>query len=471
MHTLHSNRLPGLRRRPRHAVIVVAAITLVLAAAGAGPGAGAGAQQRLQPDPLVIDTTVPPAARKVPGVPLDPHAATNAYLAMVPPEQRARTDAYFEGRYWMQLAEGLLAIALMAALLYTGFSRRLRDRVERATGHRPVQTAAYHAIFYVVVGLVFLPLTIYAGFVRERQFGLMNLTFGQWFADFGKASLISLILATVAVVGLYSIFRRAPRSWPLWGSLAAVVFLGFTALIYPVYIAPVFNTYTPLADERVLEPVLRMARANGVDVDQVFVIDESRQSRRISAHVTGLLHTRRVALNDNLLNRTSLPEIKAVMGHEIGHYVLNHSYEMFVTMLVLLVTAFFILQRGFNWAVQRQGARWGIRGIDDVAGLPLLVLVFTVISVLGTPVTRTVTRVNEAEADAFGLNAAREPDGFARVALRLGEYRKLDPSPLEEALFYTHPSGRTRIYRAMVWKAAQESVPPTGAANPPGNGR
>jgi STE24 endopeptidase len=448
-----TRELPSAHRRRR--AFLVAAV-LLLGAGLACPTSAPHAQSPAQP--LVIDTIVPPAAQAQPGVPLDPVAATNAYLAMVPREQRARSAAYFEGRYWIQLGEGLLTIALMAGLLYTGFSRRLRDRMERATERRSVQTAAYHAVFYVVVGMAFLPLTIYAGFVRERQFGLMNQTFGQWFADFGKASLITLILATIAVVGLYAIFRRAPRTWPLWGSLAAVLFLGFTALIYPVYIAPFFNTYTPLADERVRDPVLRMAQANGVNVDQVYVIDESRQSRRISAHVTGLLHTRRVALNDNLLERTSLPEIKAVMGHEIGHYVLNHSYKRLITMLVLLVAAFLLLQRSFEWGARRAGARWGVRGIDDVAGLPLLVLVFTVISLLGTPVTRTVTRVNEAEADAFGLNAAREPDGFARVALRLGEYRKLDPSPLEEALFYTHPSGRTRIYRAMVWKAANAGL-------------
>jgi STE24 endopeptidase len=192
----------------------------------------------------------------------------------------------------------------------------------------------------------------------------------------------------------------------------------------------------------------------------VYVMDASRQSTRISANVSGLLGTQRITLNDNLLRRTSLPEIEAVMGHEMGHYVLHHVYQSIVFFTLLIAAGFGLLRFGFTWAAARWGERWGVRTPEDVAGLPLMVLLFTSYLFVLTPLTNTYIRANEVAADIFGLNAARQPDGFAVVSLKIAEYRKLDPGPLEEALFFDHPSGRTRIRMAMEWKA--ESQGPAG---------
>jgi STE24 endopeptidase len=258
-----------------------------------------------------------------------------------------------------------------------------------------------------------------------------------------------------------------------------MVFAIFGALIFPVFIAPLFNRYTVLADARIREPILRMARANGIAADRVYVVDASRQSTRISANVSGLLGTQRITLNDNLLRRTSLPEIEAVMGHEMGHYVLHHIYQAIVFFTLLIVAGFALLRFGFAWAAARWGERWGVRTPEDVAGLPLMVLLFTSYLFVLTPLTDSFTRANEAAADIFGLNASRQPDGFAVIALKLAEYRKLDPGPLEEVLLFDHPSGRARIRMAMEWKAESEGstgldrsgtalhVPPTGRAPAP----
>jgi STE24 endopeptidase len=238
-----------------------------------------------------------------------------------------------------------------------------------------------------------------------------------------------------------------------------MVFLVIVAVIAPVYIAPLFNRYTPLADPRIRDPILRMAHANGIAVDRVYVMDASRQTTRISANVSGLLGTERITLNDNLLRRGTLPEIEAVMGHEMGHYVLGHVYQFLIFFALVVLAGFAVLRVGFAWAVARRGERWGIRGIDDPAGLPLLALIFSAYLLLLTPVLNSYVRSSEAAADAFGLNAARQPDGFATIALKLAEYRKLDPGPIEELLLFDHPSGRSRIRMAMRWKAAQADAP------------
>jgi STE24 endopeptidase len=173
--------------------------------------------------------------------------------------------------------------------------------------------------------------------------------------------------------------------------------------------------------------------------------------------------TERVSLNDNLIKRCTLPEIQSVMGHEMGHYVLHHVYKMLLFFAMVIVIAFGYLRWALAWTLRRWGARWGVRGVDDPAVLPLVSLLMSTFLFVLTPVLNTEIRTQEYEADMYGLNAAQQPDANARVDLMLAEYRKMDPSPLEEWLFYDHPSGRNRIYAAMRWKA--EHLPPPDAAN------
>jgi STE24 endopeptidase len=258
-------------------------------------------------------------------------------------------------------------------------------------------------------------------------------------------------------MALFRIVRGLPRTWHLWGAGAAIVFLMISALIGPVFIAPLFNTYTLLEDARIRDPILRIARQNGIPATNVYQVNASRQSNRISANVSGFLGTERITLNDNLLKRASPEAILAVMGHEMGHYVLNHIYKAIAFYVILYAAFFALLRKGLEWSLARWGDSWGIRGITDPAVLPLAALILGTILFLATPIQNTLTRVQEYEADIFGLNTSRQPDGFAEAALLLGEYRKLDPSPIEEFLLFDHPSGRTRIFAAMRWKAENQS--------------
>jgi len=383
----------------------------------------------------------------------DPLTATNAYLATVPPDKRARSDAYFEGGYWLLLWDFLASAAVCFLLLSTGWSARMRDLAERITRFKPLQTFLYWVQFVTVTSVVVFPLTAYEGFVREHAYGLATQTFGPWLGDKLKMLAVGIVLGGLFLIVFYGVLRRAPRSWWIWGSAVTIVFQMFTAVIAPVYIAPLFNKYTELDDPRVKDPILSMARANGIPASNVYVMDASRQSTRVSANVSGFLGTERITLNDNLLKRCTLPEIETVMGHEIGHYVLNHAYKQILFFGVLTVLGFAFLR----WAVGRALTRWGgslrVRGVDDVAALPLFALLISIYAFVLTPITNTYIRTMEYEADIFGLNAAKQPDGEALIDLKLGDYRKLDPGPVEEFVFFDHPSGRVRIHAAMRWKA------------------
>ena len=433
------------------------------------------------PAPAAVDDTsaasVAPAssapAPTTTAAPFDADAATASYMARLSPEARAKSDAYFEGGYWLLVWDFLVGLLLAWLFLGTGLSRGLRDRFERMTRFKWLQTALYAASYIAISTLVLLPWSAYEGFFREHQYGMSNQDFGAWFGEQMKELAIGLVLGTLAATAIYAVLRRAPRTWWLWGSLVTIGLAMFAVAIAPVYLEPVFNDFKPLADSPLKQEILSLARAQEIPATDVYQFDASKQTKRMSAHVSGLFGTTRISMNDNLMNRGSHEEIKAVLGHEMGHYVLNHVYKGITFIGILIVAGFAFVRWSFEKLRASSAARWGIRDVGDVAGMPLLLFLLSAYFFVLTPVDNTITRTMEAEADNYGLNASREPDGFAQAALHLSEYRKMEPGPVEEWLFYDHPSGWHRIHRAMVWKAehvgdadiaAYDAAHPAGAA-------
>jgi STE24 endopeptidase len=362
------------------------------------------------------------------------------------------------------LLDLLVGAAISILLLATRLSAKIRDWSERITSRKPLATWLYWAQYSLAIFALGFPWAVYEGFLRESQYGFMNQTFPAWFMDQCKSLAVAILLGGIAVMALFGIVRRLQRTWQFWGAGAAIVFTMIGALIFPVFLAPLFNKYTLLEDASIRDPILRIARENGIPATKVYEVDASRQSNRISANVSGLLGTERITLNDNLLRRCSPQAIMSVMGHEMGHYVLNHVYKMMAFLTILFVGYFATLRWGLDRSLARWGAKWQIRGVGDTAVLPLAALILSVIAFVATPIQNTLVRTQEYEADIFGLNAARQPDGFAEAALLLGEYRKMEPTALEELVLFDHPSGRTRIFSAMRWKGENQCL--GNAVNP-----
>lgn len=406
----------------------------------------------------------PPGANEMPSViqvpaeaqasaQFDALAATNAYLAQIPADKTARSDAYFEGGYWMILWDFLYGVVVALLLLNLRWSAGMRDLAERVTRFKPVHTFVYWLEYLALTSILVFPLTVYEEYFRERKYGLATQSFGPWVGDQMKGLGVGMVLGGVLAMLLFGVVRRLPRTWWIWGAVVTIVFFIFTVLISPVYIIPIFNKVTRLDDPKIVDPILSMARANGIPAKDVYEVDASRQTTRMSANVSGFANTMRITLNDNLLRRGSPEEIQAVMGHEMGHYVMNHIYKGIMFFSIVVVLAFVYLRWGLDWALQRWGERWQIRGVGDTAVVPLVVLLVSVFGFAITPIMNTSIRTQEYEADMYGLNTSRQPDGFAQAAIHLGEYRKMNPGPIEEFIFFDHPSGRNRIYAAMRWKA------------------
>ncbi|MBV9884984.1 MAG: M48 family metallopeptidase [Acidobacteria bacterium] len=400
--------------------------------------------------------TIPAEAQ--PGPHFNAEAATNAYLAQIPPGSTSHSDSYFEGGYWLILWDFLLGAVIYTVILRFRWSAAMRDVAERITRFKPIQTFIFWFELSVVSFVLGLPLMIYEGYVRERSYGLANQTFGPWMSEQLKMFLLVTVLGGLLATILLGIARNLPRSWWIWGSVVSVVFNLIVIAIAPVFFVPIFNKITRLDDSRVIQPILSMARANGIPAHDVYQSDASRQSKRMSANVSGFGSTTRITLNDNLLRRGSQEEIQWVMGHEMGHYVLHHVDKSMLFFAIVFVTFFGSLYWFLNFALARWGERWQIRGVDDVAVIPLVLLYGSVFFFVLTPIINTQIRTGEAEADIFGLNASRQPDGAAQAAIHLGEYRKMNPGPIEEWIFFDHPSGRNRIYAAMRWKAENQNL-------------
>lgn len=386
-------------------------------------------------------------------------AATLAYVATLSPQALARSNAYFEGGYWLLLWDCLVTLLVTWLLLGTRLSVGMRDVAQRCTGSRTVHTGLYAIQYIVFTTLITLPWSAYEGYFREHQYDMSNQTPGGWLGDQMKGLLLAVVFGTAAIVAIYAVIRKAGRNWSLWGSAVLLTLLVFQVMISPSYLEPVFNRFYPLADGPLKREILSLARANAIPAQQVYEFDASKQTKKISAHVSGIFGSAQISLNDNLINRSSPEAVKAVLGHEMGHYVMNHIYKSIVYFGLVIVIGLRLVAWSQAAIQSRFGPRLGLRDIGDEAGLPLLVALFTIYFFVLTPVTNSITRSMEAEADAFGLNAAREPDGFAQAALQLSEYRKMQPGPIEEFVFFDHPSGWNRIHRAMVWKAQNIDAP------------
>ena len=391
----------------------------------------------------------------------DVEAATRAYVDTLSGEALAKSDAYFEGGYWLIFWAALVAFAVDLLILQTKLSARFRDWAGRVTQRVWLQPGLYALPYQLVAFVLTLPWTVYQDFFREQKYGLLSQSFAGWAGEQATAFVLSLVAFSLFIILLFAVIRRAPKTWWLWGTGLVSAFVLTTSLIAPVFIAPLFNDYEEMPASALRDRIVAMANEYDVPADRIYVFDQSKQHKRISANVSGLGPTIRISLNDNLLERTTPEEVAAVMGHELGHYVLGHVWRLVIGLSLLVSCGLFLVAHIAPRLLARNQERWGVREVSDPAALPVIGLLLTLVFFFATPILNTLIRANESEADAFGLEAAREPDGFAQVAMRLSEYRKIEPGPIEEMLFFDHPSGKTRVRMSMQWKQDNVVSPQT----------
>ena len=389
----------------------------------------------------------------------DPAAATATYLAQISPAAHARATAYTHGQHWLLL--GGWAVTLLACwlILKSGVLARVEGRLEARRSRPLLVSLAIGVLFLALDWLLELPWSSYADWWREASYGLSNQSWLGWLAENAVTSAITIPVTGLFLVGVYWLMRRAPIAWPLLAGVLTAVFMLLASWAQPLVIEPLVNSYVQAPPGPVREAVTALGRANGVPTDKIYVFNGSKQSDRYTANVAGLFGTARVALSDTMFRKgADIAEIRAVVGHEMGHYVHMHVLLFAAASGVMAVLGGWLVQGLFPMLRHRLRAA-EVGGVSDPAGLPILVAIFVTLVLVATPIENALTRMGESDADAFSLARAREPDGLARALVKTIDYRASSPGDLEEFLFYDNPSVQRRIRRAMDWKAAHSAKP------------
>ena len=380
----------------------------------------------------------------------DVEAATATYIDGLGEEALAQAAAYTTGNQWLMLWGLLVSAVITLIIVRTGVLSKTAKKL--ASRGFVVRVFSISAVFLVVSSLLEMPWSIFSGWWRETQYGRTSQPLMDFLGQSLLALAISVLLVGIFFVAIYAFIQKAKKLWWLWGGAFTGVFTAALMVVGPTYIAPLFNDYQPVPPGEVRDAVEAMAVEAGIPTDRIFMYDGSRQSNNFTANVAGIGGAARIAISDVALDEATLDEVKAVTGHEVGHYVLGHVWDGVLLTIIVVMASFFIADRVFNTVARLFGAR---EDIGDPTTLPVLLFLVGVIGMFTQPVTNTLSRMNEIEADYYSYEMVNLPYGMASALVKTAEYRNPRPGTLEEWLFYTHPSVERRVRAAMEWKANQ----------------
>jgi STE24 endopeptidase len=395
----------------------------------------------------------------------DPVAATDAFLATVPADVRARADAYTEGGHWLMLGWFLYGAIAKWLLLRLGWSARMRDAAFKIGRYRFPAHFLYGIFYVLAMAVLVLPMQISADFWRDHYYGMSTATIGEWARGVKGGVIQELVFVPILAAAIFGALAASPRRWWIYGAGIGTAIYAVQFIIFPLYIAPLNFTVTPIEAGPARDQILSLARANQIPVTQIFRFDLSKVTSFPNANVKGIGPTARITVSDNLLDHGTLPEIRLVVAHEMGHYVMGHAFLTLVGYGFMTFALFGLLAWAYPWIVAKWGPAWGIRDQRDIAAMPALMTLILLYRLVVDPVDNYISRTHETQADLFGINASRDVDALPLLVMKAAERDKLAPGPIEEFLFFDHPSARTRILAAMRWKA--ENLP-NGPASTPG---
>ncbi|MDP9360808.1 MAG: M48 family metallopeptidase [Acidobacteriota bacterium] len=351
-------------------------------------------------------------------------------------------------------------IAVLLLVLATGWSARMRDLAARRLRWPFVAAMLYFVLLSLVTTALTFPLDFYGSFAVPHQFDLTSQSFAGWVADFAKELGVNLVIgAPIAALALLGI-RRVRRWWfVLWLGSIPLILLGVLAT--PLCIDPLFNDFRPLRDASLRQALLDEASRAGIEKKRVYEVDKSKQTKEMNAYVTGIGPSARIVMWDTLLAKLDRDEVLAVMGHEMGHYVLKHLWQGIAFGIAISFLGFFVAQRLFEWGLARWGVRWKLDARGDPAALPWLLAVSSLLAFLLSPVYSGYSRHIEHQADVFGLELTHGNEAMASSFVKFAEDSKADPRPPRfiEWWRYSHPSLGRRIDFVLAYKPWEKGQP------------
>jgi STE24 endopeptidase len=384
----------------------------------------------------------------------DVNAATARYIDSLGPAALQKAHDYTVGKEWMLLWDLVVAGLVTWLIVRSGILDRLEAKI--AERRRNLRAFVVTLVFFLLSTLLTLPWSIYESWWREKSYGRTSQPLGDFLGQSALAVTISSLLTAIFAIGVYWLMRRTGRRWWIWSGGLTALALAFMMLLAPILIEPLFNKYTPVPPGPVRDAVVEMAGRAGIAPNKIYMFNGSRQSNNFTANAGGVGSTARVAISDVALKNASLDEVRAVTGHEIGHYVLKHTWWGVLIFSVMAVVLFWLADKLYP-----RFARWfgTDAALSDPRGVPVLVFLVSILGLLASPLFNTFSRTIETQADAYSLRTENRPDALSTALVKTAEYRYPRPGTLEEIVFYDHPSVERRVHTAMEWKAAHPEPP------------
>ena len=381
-------------------------------------------------------------------------AATARYIDSLGPAALQKAHDYTVGKEWMLLWAVVVAAVVTWLIVRSGILDRLDAKIGEK--RRNLRVFVIGLFYFIVSTVLTLPWTIYADYFREKAYGRTSQPIGDWLGQAALATAITSLVGSLFMLGVYWLIRRTGKRWWIWSGGLTAVALAFILLLSPVLVEPLFNKYEPVPKGQVRDAVVSMAQRAGIPPDKVFMFNGSRQSNNFTANAGGVGSTARVAISDVAFKNASLDEVRAVTGHEIGHYVLKHRWWGILFYAIAAIVLFWNADRTFPRFARAFGST---ASLPDPRGMPVLLFMVSLFGLLSLPIFNAFSRTLETQADAYSLRTENRPDALSTALVKTAEYRYPRPGKLEEIIFYDHPSVERRVRTAMEWKAAHPEPP------------
>jgi len=417
-----------------------------------------------------------PLASAVPQTPASVPSLGQAATVATPPTSAAplRISAYtlspdlyrkahrlYQTRLAIRVISTFYGIFVFWLILQAKWAVKFRDCAERATSRRFVQALIFTPLLVLAISLLQLPLDLFGQSLLLR-YGISVQSWGSWFGDWGKSLLLTFFFGSLLVWLLYAIIRRSVQRWWLYFWISSLPLLLLMMFASPYVIDPLFNKYEPLASKapRLIPKLQEVSRRAGqeIPVERMFWMKASDKTIATNASVNGFGASKRIIIWDTTLAQETDDEVLSDFGHELGHYVLGHLVKGFFFLAATLFVLFYLGQQSIGWLLAKRGARWDIRGVEDWASLPALLLIVSIFGIVATTAGNSFSRYIENQADVYGLEVTHGivPDAGQACARSFQKYGEMvfvepNPNPVDVFVFFDHPTVRDRIHLCVTY--------------------
>ncbi|EMJ97741.1 M48 family metallopeptidase [Leptospira alstonii] len=360
---------------------------------------------------------------------------------------------YARRGFFASVLSDLIDFVVAGLFVFSPLSVRLEEWIEKKTGGRFYLTVLlFFFVFCAIQFLISIPFQYYFGFVLEHRFGFSKMTFPDWILYTAKGLGIGIVGGSVAVLGISFLLKKFEKIWKILIPATSLILGLLISILFPIVITPLFYEYKPIEEGSLKTKIFTLCNQANIQVENVYVINESKYSGHTNAYFTGWGENRKIFLYDTLIQNHTEEEIVSVLGHEIGHWTYDHQIKDIL--IGTFETFFLCMILGFLFQKFKTEKSISLRELYSPSTLPFLFLLLSLFGSLTKPVWSALSRYQETEADLEALVLTKDKKSFISTEIKMAKDNRgrLDPHPSEVFYYHSHPTTLQRIEFAERWK-------------------